>query len=318
MNHKLENQDTAEIDLRVQCKHFYSALHTPKHLSLGRAGPWHRRDLSSIILFFQLLAVRNIHIQKVNLPTGLVPVNCGNSGLSIARKVKLRLGNITFVGHQFTKGTKDRETSNKTQDWPGTFITGAVEIVGAEDVLFQDIIFHNNGGNGMIVNEGAEVTLQNCVFFDCSRAGLKVMPGSKVIAENSGFRSNRESGALIADAQGLFYNCGFRLNKHGLTAKNGAKVHIWGEKTRVENNRQYGLYAMIAQTQVDVHMSESKLLACCKSNGMESTDDIDILNAQLNGIIVPEGADVLAVWGAKIEYDTVSALQEAYAELDMH
>ena len=75
---------------------------------------------------------------------------------------------------------------------------------------------------------------------------------------------------------------------------------------------------MIAQTQVDVHMSESKLLACCKSNGMESTDDIDILNAQLNGIIVPEGADILAVWGAKIEYDTVSALQEAYAELDMH
>ena len=306
MNHALENQDTAEIDLRIQCKHFYSALHTPKHLSLGRAGPWHRRDLSSIILFFQLLAVRGIHIQKVNLPTGTVPVNCGNSGLSIARKVRLRLGNITFVGHQGKKGTE------------GTVITGAVEIVGAEDVLFQDIIFHNNGGNGMIVNEGAEVTLQNCVFFDCSRAGLKVMKGSKVIAENCLFGLNRESGALVADAQGIFHDCCFLDNKHGLTAKNGAKVHVHGEKTKVENNSQYGMYAMIAQTQVDVHMSESKLLACCKSNGMESTDDIDILNAQLNGIIVPEGADVLAVWGAKIEYDTVSALQEAYAELDMH
>ena len=306
MNHALENQDTAEIDLRVQCKHFYSALHTPKHLSLGRAGPWHRRDLSSIILFFQLLAVRGIHIPKVNLPIGTVPVNCGNSGLSIARKVRLRLGNITFVGHQGKKGTE------------GTDITGAVEILGAQNIHFQDINFHNYGGNGMIINEGAEVRLKNCAFMECSRAGLKVMPGSKVIAENCGFGSNGESGALIASAQGLFYDCCFLDNKHGLTAKNGAKVHVHGEKTRVENNRQYGIYAMIAQTQVDVHMSESKLKARCKLNGTERTNDIDILNAQLNGIIVPEGADILAVWGAKIEYDTVSALQEAYAELDMH
>ena len=271
LNHPDENRDDLEISLRVLCKHFHSVLPLPKHLKLGESGPFHRPDLSSLILMLSHLRHQHHIHTHITLPIGqVIQVNSGRCGLSIARQVPLLYSDVAVTTSKYSiRGrVPDAEcASNPTL----TEIRGRVIVTdGVANVSFSNVQFTNTAGNGLEVTKQARVTCDRCRFVGSSRAGLKVNAGGRVVLKSCQFQDNQGSGALIAsdETTGHFENCSWSRNLHGLNCENGCQVVVTGGKNVAFNeNKKYGIYAMKNRTHVQVRMSLSDFQSVCGGNG---------------------------------------------------
>ena len=256
------------------CKHFYTVLHLPKAFKIGAAGPYRRPDITSCVLLLQLYRFKGIHIHTVALPTGIVYVNNGQCGLSIARSVPIVYSDIAFVGQLGPPTPVDGMTgSPKTPPNNGTEIHGGNLIVTGEahNVSFSNIQFYNRSGNGLDVTNAARVTVHGCTFANCSRAGIKAHHGGSVHIDSCHFDNNKGSGVRVSgdSTTGVLRNCSFVHNLHGINAENGCQVEVYGgAHFAFLNNKKFGIYAMLSNTVVKVrNVNEEGFASCCGGNG---------------------------------------------------
>ncbi len=166
-------------------------------------------------------------------------------------------------------------------------VRNAQDGVTIEDAggLIEDTRIEQVGGDGIIVRLGADPTIRDCAICGCGRRGIYVyQAGRPVIEDCEIFQTSAEGISVAHESAPIVRRCRVHdVQGYGLSFARGCAGLV--EQCTVENTATPGIHIAEGASPRVVGAADGAADAGAAGDGAESADHLDVLLADLDGMV---------------------------------